>query len=269
MIVFEEVSFAYREGDPPAVSHVSLRIADGERVALVGPNGSGKSTIAMLTNGVLVPTRGRVLVDGFDTADSNAIDDVRSLVGLVLQNPDDQIVGATVEEDVAFGPENLALPSDEIRRRVVSAINAVGLSGLERREPHTLSEGQKQRLAIAGALAMEPRYLVMDEPTAMLDPAGRASVLAAIAALHGGGRSVVHITHDASEILLCDRAIGLRQGRVVYDGDVRALLQDEDAMLALDVQPFPSLEVARLLAQAGVRVPVDADASRLVDAVWA
>lgn len=268
MIVFEGVSFSYRDDGPPAVSGVHVSISEGERVALVGPNGSGKSTIALLSNGILLPSQGRVLVDGHDTADEGALDVVRATVGLVLQNPDNQIVGATVEEDVAFGPENLALPWEEIRRRVAAAIEAVGLQGLERREPHTLSEGQKQRLAIAGALAMQPSYLVMDEPTAMLDPAGRESVLAAMERFHRQRRAIVHITHDASEIALCDRVIGLREGKVVYDGDAESLLKDAEAMQALDVQPSPALAVARMLAAGGVDVPLEADASRLVDALW-
>jgi energy-coupling factor transport system ATP-binding protein len=269
VIVFEGVSFSYREGGQPAVSDLSLSIGEGERVALVGPNGSGKSTVALLSNGILAPQSGRVVVDGCDTTDDAVLDRVRAAVGLVLQNPDNQIVGATVEEDVAFGPENLAVPPEEIRRRVRAAMDAVGLSGLERREPHTLSEGQKQRLAIAGALAMEPRYLVMDEPTAMLDPAGRQSVLAAIARLHSQGRAVVHITHDSSEIAQCDRVVGLCAGRVVYDGDALSFLGDAEAVRMLEVELAPTLEVARFLAAAGVPVPLVPDPARLVAALWA
>ncbi len=265
MIVFEGVTFSYQDAGRPAVFSIDLLFRDGERVALIGPNGSGKSTLALLANGILVPSEGRVLVDGLDTADERVLDRVRSSVGLVLQNPDNQIVGATVEEDVAFGPENLALPAEEIAHRVRAAIDAVGLAGLERREPHTLSEGQKQRLAIAGALAMRPQHLVLDEPTAMLDPLGRAEVLDALARFHGEGHGMVHITHDASEIALCDRAVGLRGGRVVFDGSVRDLLSDEGAMSELGVEPAPLWEVRRAIVEAGVPVPLDADARRLVE----
>lgn len=268
VIVFDGVTFSYRDAGEPAVLEVDLRLGDGERVALVGPNGSGKSTLALLANGILVPHEGRVLVDGLDTAQERVLDRVRSAVGLVLQNPDDQIVGATVEEDVAFGPENLALHPDEIVERVRAAIAAVGLSGLERREPHTLSEGQKQRLAIAGALAMQPRHLVLDEPTAMLDPIGRREVLEAVARFHREGRGVVHITHDAAEIALCDRAVGLRGGRVAFDGPVSELLCDEAAMADLGIEPAPLWEVGRILAASGIQIPLNADARAFVEALW-
>lgn len=267
MIEFEGVTFSYQGAGRPAVFGIDLRFRDGERVALIGPNGSGKSTLALLANGILAPSQGRVLVDGLDTADERTLDQVRSSVGLVLQNPDNQIVGATVEEDVAFGPENLALSAAEIARRVRAAIEAVGLAGLEQREPHTLSEGQKQRLAIAGALAMRPRHLVLDEPTAMLDPVGRAEVLDAIARFHGDGRGVVHITHDAAEIALCERAVGLLEGRVVFDGSARELLGDEAAMSMLRVEPAPLWEIRRAFVEAGVPVPPDADARALVEAL--
>lgn len=268
MIVFDGAAFSYGNLGEPAVAAIDLRLPEGERVALIGPNGSGKSTLALLANGILVPQEGRVLVDGMDTRDERVLDRVRSAVGLVLQNPDDQIVGATVEEDVAFGPENLALPPDEIAERVRAAIDAVGLAGLERREPHTLSEGQKQRLAIAGALAMRPKHLVLDEPTAMLDPIGRAEVLDAIGRFHRDGRGIVHITHDAAEVALCERAVGLRGGRIVYDGPAQDLLHDEAAMSELGIEPAPIWEVARVLASEGIAVPHDADARTLVEALW-
>ncbi|MCX8007247.1 MAG: ATP-binding cassette domain-containing protein [Coriobacteriia bacterium] len=268
MILFEEVTFWYRHDGAPAVDGFSLRIGDGERVALVGPNGSGKSTVALLADGLLLPARGRVLVDGLDTRDASARDRVRSAVGLVLQNPENQIVGATVEEDVAFGPENLALPPDEIRRRVNEAIDAVGLSGLERREPHTLSEGQKQRLAIAGALAMRARHLVLDEPTAMLDPAGRESVLDAVARFRAEGGTVIHVTHDASEIALCERAVCIRDGRLVFDGASADLLADAALMDALGIEPSPLAAVAKALSEAGVSVPPVPDVEEVVRALW-
>ena len=172
MIRFDNVTFSYEPGKS-AVSHVSLSVERGRILAVAGPNGSGKSTLALLADGLLLADSGGVSVDGLDPASDADLWTVRQRVGVVFQNPDDQIVGALVEEDTAFGPENLGVPQDELAHRVADALSAVGLSGLERREPHLLSEGQKQRLAVAGALAMDPAYMVFDEPTALLDPVGR------------------------------------------------------------------------------------------------
>jgi energy-coupling factor transport system ATP-binding protein len=182
VISFSNVDFSYRNGNAvlAALRNISLDVHPGETVAVLGANGSGKSTLARLANGLLLPEAGTVTVDGCGTDDESRTQEIRERIAIVLQHPDDQIVATTVEDDVAFGPENLGLSRDEIRRRVDEALLSVGLVGLERREPHLLSGGQKQRLAIAGALAMQPRYLVLDEPTSMLDPEGRRDVAAII-----------------------------------------------------------------------------------------
>lgn len=203
-----------------------MSIEPGELVAVVGANGSGKSTLVRLANGTLLPTEGAVAVDGLTTADAametsagtSGIHAIRRSVGVVFQHPDDQIVATSVEEDVAFGPENLGLSRPVIRERVDAALATVGLTGLESREPHLLSGGQKQRLAIAGALAMRPRYLVFDEPTAMLDPEGRREVLELIERLRGDGNGVMLVTHDLAEVARANRVVVLAAGTKVFDG---------------------------------------------------
>jgi len=271
MIRFENVTLRYRPDSRPALDDVSLSIEQGELLALVGSNGSGKSTLARLCDGLLVPTGGRVTVDGLDTVDEDTIWDVRSLVGMVFQDPDDQIVGTVVEEDCAFGPENLGLPPEQIVTRVAESLHTSGLSGLERREPHLLSEGQKQRLAIAGALAMRPRYLVFDEPTAMLDPAGRRDAVAAILRLaHDEGHGVVIISHDASDVARADRVIALDAGRIVFAGSPRELFSDDAMVRACGLSVGTAGRLAARLRELGSPVPVDAmDAEGVVEALWA
>lgn len=270
MIALENVTLLYRPDTAPALDDVSITIAHGELLALVGPNGSGKSTIARLCDGLLLPSSGRVLVDGLDTADEETIWDVRSLVGMVFQDPDDQIVGTVVEEDCAFGPENLGLPQEQIVTRVAEALATSGLTGLERREPHLLSEGQKQRLAIAGALAMRPRYLVFDEPTAMLDPAGRRDAVAVMERLaRDEGHGVVLISHDASDIAHADRVIALDAGRVVFTGTPAELFADAGLVRACGLSVGVAGVLAESLRSLGADVPVMAlDAESVVDALW-
>ena len=270
MIVFESVTHRYEHGGRDALDGVTLRFEAGELVAIVGANGSGKSTLAKLTDALLLPSEGRVTVDGLDTADPASLWEVRSRVGVVFQDPDDQIVGTVVEEDCAFGPENLGLASSEIRARVDAALAAVGLTGLERREPHLLSEGQKQRLAVAGALAMSPHYLVMDEPTAMLDPPGRRAVLAIARSLASDrGHGVLLITHDAAALAVADRVVGLVAGRVAFEGTAQQLLADEALLDELGLELPPAGRVAASLRRAGVAVPMLAlDADALAVALW-
>jgi energy-coupling factor transporter ATPase len=270
VIEFDSVSFRYRADAPPALDGVTLRLAEGELTVIVGANGSGKSTFALLCDGLLVPSEGRVLVEGLDTADPATLWDVRSQVGMVFQDPDDQIVGTVVEEDCAFGPENVGLPPAEIRSRVDAALAAVGLTGLERREPHLLSEGQKQRLAVAGALAMRPRHLVLDEPTAMLDPAGRRSVTGVVEDLvRRGGNGVALITHDASALALADRVLGLDGGRVVYDGGAAGVLGDPGLLERFGLELPPAGRMAAALRALGHDVPLTAlDAESVVSALW-
>ncbi len=270
MIRFESVSFRYRADAPLALDDVCVTLEAGEVVAVVGANGSGKSTLARLCDGLLEPTSGRVLVDGIDTAAPESLWDVRSMVGMVFQDPDDQIVGTVVEEDCAFGPENIGVPSAEIRVRVDSSLAAVGLQGLERREPHLLSEGQKQRLAVAGALAMRPRYLVFDEPTAMLDPAGRRAVLEITERLaRAEGHGVLVVSHDITGIARADRVIGLDSGRVVFDGGPDGLLGDAGMMALLGLALSPAARLAAALRERGLDVPLSAaDAESLVASLW-
>jgi energy-coupling factor transport system ATP-binding protein len=269
MIELTDVTFRYPGAERPALAGVSLALAPGEQLAVVGANGSGKSTLALLCDGLLLPSSGRVTVDGADTREESRAFEVRSRVGLVLQDPDDQIVGTVVEEDAAFGPENLAVPRAEIRSRVDEALAAVGLTGLERREPHLLSEGQKQRLAIAGALAMRPAYLVLDEPTAMLDPRGRTDVLAILARLVGEGTGVLHVSHRLTDVRDANRVIALYEGAVVYDGDVAGLVGDE-ALLARSGLALPPIgRLAAALAESGISLPAALPRpEELAEALW-
>ncbi|MDI6901272.1 MAG: energy-coupling factor transporter ATPase [Anaerosomatales bacterium] len=269
MIEFIDVAFTYPGVAEPAVSDVSLLVRPGEVVAVVGPNGSGKSTIARLADGLLTPGHGRIMVDGMDTRDTEAIYHVRARVGLVLQNPDNQIVGTVVEEDVAFGPENLGVPLPELAERVAEAIELVGLAGLERREPHLLSEGQKQRLAIAGALALGPRYLVLDEPTAMLDPEGRTAVLAIIERLRAEGRGIVHVTHHLEHVVRADRVLALDRGRIVFAGVPEELLSDVGLLGRLGLEPPALVRLAEELGRHGFAVPrAVSTAEELAGALW-
>ena len=268
MIVFDTVTYTYPGSSEPAVADLTFSLAPGMWLAVVGANGSGKSTLARLVNGLLLPASGRVEVDGMDTADEASVWDLRRTVGLVLQNPDNQIVGAFVEEDVAFGPENLGVPRPELRDRVDAALAAVGLTGLERREPHLLSEGQKQRLAIAGALAMQPRYLVFDEATAMLDAEGRASVLGVIERLNASGTGILQITHDLGEALRADCVLALRAGRVAYLGPPAGLLADAALLDDLGLAAPALYVMAAELGIAAAFGSPPATADEFVEALW-
>ncbi len=268
MIEFSDVTYVYpsAERDVAALDGVSFSLAPGEHVAVLGANGSGKSTLVRLANGLIRPTSGLVTIDGDDTRDVGAMWDVRSRVGVVFQNADNQIVATTVEEDVAFGPENLGVPVGEIRRRVDDALAAVGLTGLESREPHQLSGGQKQRLAIAGVLALEPAYLVLDEPTSMLDLQGRADVLAAVEHQRRAGRGILHVTHHLADAAAADRVIGLEAGRIVFEGPPGVVLADEDGLESLGVALPPVGRLAAELRSRGVAVPYEAMSAESVAA---
>lgn len=270
MIEFDDVSYEYRtaEGTVRALTRVSTSVAPGELVCVLGPNGSGKSTFARLTNGLLHPATGSVVVDGMHTGEQRHEWDVRSRVGLVFQNPDNQIVATTVAEDVAFGPENLGVERAVMAERVERALLTVGLWGMEDREPHTLSGGQKQRLAIAGALALEPAYLVLDEPTAMLDLQGRTDVLEVISALAESGTGVVHVTHHLADAAVADRVLVLVAGRAAYDGPPDTLLADVDTLARFGLSMPPIGRLAAALRDAGVHVPIRAlSAEGLVEAL--
>lgn len=274
LIDFIDVSYRYpgAADRPPALSGVSLSLTPGSLVAVVGANGSGKSTLVRLANGTLLPSDGSVEVDGASTATAaNAhgglaqdMHHIRRAVGVVFQHPDDQIVATSVEEDVAFGPENLGLAREMIRERVDAALAVVGLTGLESREPHLLSGGQKQRLAIAGALAMHPRYVVFDEPTAMLDPQGRREVLAVIERLRDEGHGIMLVTHDLAEVALADRVAVLSCGSKVFDGAPAELFAHQSlAAWGLEL-PAVSVLVRRLIAL-GIDIdPATTDPAQIV-----
>ena len=255
LIVVEDLRFEYRgRGEQPVVAldGVSLAVRESERLAILGRNGSGKSTLAKHLNGLLLPTSGRVLVAGIYTHDAARRREIRQTVGMVFQNPDNQLVATVVEEDVAFGPENLGLPSDEIRRRVDEALERVDLQHLRLRLPHLLSGGQKQRVAIAGVLAMRPRVLVLDESTAMLDPLGRAEVRAAVRRLHAEGTTVIAVTHFMEEAVEAERVVVMDGGRIVLEGSPREVFRQADRLreLRLDVP-----QVTRLARRIARRLP--------------
>lgn len=255
MICFDNASYAYGETRHTALRDVSLSIQKGELVAVLGHNGSGKSTLAKLCNGILTPTSGKVTVDGLDTADENAVLEIRRRVGMVFQNPDNQIVATVVEEDVAFGPENLGLPSEEIRERVDTALKAVGMYEYRSHAPHLLSGGQKQRVAIAGVIAMRPQYIILDEPTAMLDPAGRKEVMDTVIRLcREEGIAAVVITHFMQEAAMADRVIVVDNGSVIMDGTPVDVLTRREELRGARLDIPEATELLYRLRKAGIPV---------------
>ena len=262
IIKTEDLVFRYttEEGVAPTVlDGVDLTIREGSFVAILGHNGSGKSTLAKHFNAILLPSGGKVYVDGMDTADEALLLDIRRQVGMVFQNPDNQIVASVVEEDVAFAPENLGVSSREIRQRVDAALRAVGMTEYARHAPHLLSGGQKQRVAIAGVLAMRPRCVVLDEPTAMLDPVGRAEVMSTLRELRETfGITLVLITHHMDEAAQADRLVVMAKGRVVADGTPRKVFQRVEELKAVGLTVPETTELLWQLRQAGGDVPLDA-----------
>jgi len=256
LIRVEAVSVAYPVpgGRVQALSDLSLDVHRGEWLTIIGHNGSGKSTLAKLFNGLVIPGRGSVTVDGLSTANEAERKRIRQIVGMVFQDPENQIVATVVEEDVAFGPENLGLPRAEINERVADAMRRLEIEDLRQRAPHQLSGGQKQRVAIAGVIAMRPAVLVLDESTAMLDPSGRAEVLQAAQALHRDGVTVVAITHFMSEVVLADRVIVLAEGRVALEAAPRALFAQPDRLRALEMEVPQVTEIAARLRSRGMDV---------------
>lgn len=263
ILEFQNVSFRYegnseKEQFPLAVRNVSFAVKKGDFVAILGHNGSGKSTLAKLSNSILLPESGKVLVNGMDTADESLSYDIRRTVGVVFQNPDNQIVASVVEEDVAFGPENLGVPPEEIRKRVDNALKAVGMYEYRKHEPHKLSGGQKQRVAIAGMIAMLPECIVLDEPTAMLDPRGRKEVMDTILKLNREmGMTVVFITHFMEEAVRASRVIVMDNAEILMDGTPREVFRQADRVKAAGLDVPKPAELARALQKRGVPMPDD------------
>lgn len=253
MIECRGVSFSY-DGVVPALDGIDLNIEDGEFLCILGGNGSGKSTFAKHLNALLQPDAGTVRINGMDASDPELVYDIRSTAGMVFQNPDDQLVATLVEDDVAFGPENLGVPSAQIAQRVREALKGVGLVGFERRETHALSGGQKQRVALAGVLAMEPRVLILDEASSMLDPRGRKGLMKVCRALHDRGMTIVMITHFMEEAAEADRVAVFRAGRVAMLGAPEEILTRADELAQLNLDMPASCSLGRALRAKGVPV---------------
>lgn len=255
LIEFKNVDFSYCVRDEknndvriPVLENFNLGIEQGSFTAILGHNGSGKSTLAKLTNGILFPTSGEVIVDGVVTKDDDSIFDVRQNVGMVFQNPDNQIVSSIVEEDVAFGVENLGIPSDECRKRVDEALKTVGMYDYRLKSPSKLSGGQKQRVAVAGIIAMKPKCIVLDEPTAMLDPKGRQEVMDTVLKLNREeGITIVLITHYMDEAVLADRVVVMDNGRIQLDSAPREAFADIDKIKSLGLDAPQSAQLVKSL----------------------
>ena len=259
IIKTENLHFEYTNdetgGKFSVLGGIDLEINRGEFIAVLGHNGSGKSTLAKHFNAILVPTSGKVWIEGYDTSDESVTFDIRRRVGMVFQNPDNQMVANIVEEDVAFAPENLGVPPEEIRRRVDSALEAVGMSAFKKHAPHMLSGGPKQRIAIAGVLAMQPDIIVLDEPTAMLDPSGRREILDAVKKLNREqGMTVVLITHYMDEAVQADRVVVIDNGHIKMDGKPTEVFPQVEQLKALGLDVPQATELIYRLNRAGVKL---------------
>ena len=270
IIKTENLGFTYNDTDDelltsrliPALEKIDLKIKAGEYIAVLGHNGSGKSTLAKLLNLILVPTVGKIYIDGEDVSDEDLEEDkifeVRKKVGMVFQNPDNQLVATVVEEDVAFGPENLGLPREEIRRRVVSALNLVNMQDYAHHSPHKLSGGQKQRVAIAGIIAMRPRVIIFDESTAMLDPLGRRDVIGIMEKLNKEeGITVINITHYMEEAARADRVIVINDGKMLLDSTAKEVFSNVELLKSVGLESPQGAELLYLLKKEGLELPND------------
>lgn len=259
MIKIENLKHYYTDSDGnevKALDGVTLEIEQGEFVAIIGANGSGKSTLARHLNCLLLPTEGRVEVGGMNTLDEKHMWDIRQQVGMVFQNPDNQIVAAIVEEDVAFAPENIGVPGPEIAPRVAKALAAVGMTDYAKHAPHLLSGGQKQRVAIAGIMALEPKCIVLDEPTAMLDPQGRKEIVSTVRSLNKEkGITIVYITHYMTEALAADRVVVMEKGHIRFTGTPRQVFSRVDELEQLGLEAPLAAKVASELRKSGVDMP--------------
>lgn len=274
-IEFQNVTFGYADDsetqkiEENVIENMNLKIEKGDFVAVLGHNGCGKSTLAKLCNAIVVPQSGRVLVDGIDTANEEKLYDIRRKVGMVFQNPDNQIVATIVEDDVAFGPENLGIDPKEIRVRVDEALKNVGMYEFRHFEPHKLSGGQKQRVAIAGIIAMQPQCIVFDEPTAMLDPRGRKEVMKTAKMLNEEyGITVIFITHYMDEAVKANRVIVMDEGRIILDGTPKEVFVNVDILKKAQLDVPEATELTHLLIKDGINLNKDIlDIDELVEAI--
>lgn len=257
IIEIKNLSFQYEGSSKEVLKNLNIDIKEGEFICVLGHNGSGKSTLAKLINAQYIPTEGDILVGNMNTKDDESLWNIREMCGMVFQNPDNQLVATIVEEDVAFGPENLGVPREELRKRVDDCLEVVGMSEYKRHSPALLSGGQKQRIAIAGILAMNPKCLLMDEPTAMLDPQGRKDILDTVLKLREMGKTIIHITHYMEECVHADRIIVINEGEVVLEGTPREVFSNVEKMkeIGLDV-PEPT-EISYLLNKSNINVRRD------------
>jgi energy-coupling factor transport system ATP-binding protein len=260
MIRLDKVSFAYQQGSNKnnknyVIKDITLEINQGEAVAIIGPNGSGKSTLAKLLNALLIPTKGQIFVDNLNTKVKANQWDIRKKVGLVFQNPDNQLVASSVEEEVAFGPENIGMSTDDLRRAVERTLKIVGLEDLKNESPHNLSGGQKQRLAIASVLAMNPRYIVLDEATSMLDKPSRNEIIKYISDVNKNyGIGIIHITHDISEAVFCNRVLVMNDGRFILDGTPADVFGEEELLVKIGLGVPGIYRLANNLKKAGLPI---------------
>lgn len=273
MIECRNLIFKYTAGENQeekiAINDVNLQIKEGEFIAILGHNGSGKSTMAKHMNALLIPTEGKMLVNKMDTSDMNNLWNIRETAGMVFQNPDNQLVATIVEEDVSFGPENLGVPPEEIRKRVDEALERVGMSEYKRHAPHLLSGGQKQRIAIAGILAMKPKCIIFDEPTAMLDPSGRKEVLDTIIDLNKNyGITVILITHYMDEAAKADRIVVMDKGKLILDGKPRDVFSNVEKMKSIGLDVPQVTELSYELQKAGINIDTRIlDVNEMVNAI--
>ncbi len=269
IIKIENVKYKYdKEDSTYAVDGVNLDIRKGEFTAIIGHNGSGKSTLAKLINSLLLPVEGKIYVKGMDTSDDSKLWDIRQTAGMVFQNPDNQLVATIVEEDIAFGPENQGVDPEEIRRRVDDALNAVGMYEFRKRPPHMLSGGQKQRIAIAGILALNSDCIILDEPTAMLDPSGRKEVMETLGKLKEQGKTILLITHYMDEAVQADRVVIMDKGNIKLDGTPKEVFRNIDEIKRFGLDVPQVTELAQALAKEGLNIPYDTiDVKELVDAL--
>ena len=254
MIECKNLSFSYDEGARPAIDKISFKVDEGSFLAIIGHNGSGKSTLARLINALYLPTEGDMLVGGMNTKDPDKTLDIRKTAGMIFQNPDNQLVATVVEEDIAFGPENLGVPREEMMERIDRVLKILDMEDYRFRPPHMLSGGQKQRIAIAGVLAMEPRVIIFDESTSMLDPSGRKEVMKTIHDLHKEGITVILITHFMEEVLGADRVLVLDQGRLALDMPPEELFKHVDLLKSYNLKVPEIIDLATELKKAGMDI---------------